>query len=107
MAESLLTPQEAAAELDMCLKTFIVHVRHGRIRAVQYGTGQTRKRRKFRPAALEEFRTRQEGFEFAPCQSSKPRRARTTSMTSSSAVFDIMEVQSAPRSRKRGPKNFD
>ena len=67
--ESLFTPQEAAAKLNMSVKALMEHVRAGRIRYINIGSGNVRKRHRFTAYNLQTFIENQKIMEVPARQS--------------------------------------
>lgn len=79
MTNSLLSPKQAAAELQMTLKTLRGHVADGTIAYVITGRGKKRPRYAFAPEDLEAYRSHQRRRNL-PCQPTG--RAAQRSMSS-------------------------
>ncbi|GAB1581722.1 helix-turn-helix domain-containing protein [Phyllobacterium phragmitis] len=84
-SEPLMTAKEAAAKLNMSLKTLMKHVNEGRLRFINIGIGGRRQLR-FTPYNLQTFLENQKVREVPKCPSTKAPKALSTSTTFKSTV---------------------
>jgi excisionase family DNA binding protein len=95
-----LSLEEAAAKLNVTSKTVVRHVRDGKLRAINIGTGKRPVYRftvyRFTPADLDNFTKQQEAKQCQLPMSSSPTTRRTGTQSFGSEVIDI-----AARLRKR------
>ena len=89
--EPLMTPNEAAAKLNMSVKTLMAHVASSALRFINIGT-RTRKVHRFTTYNLQTFIENQKIRETPKCQSTSVPTLKPIAMTSSSGVIDFLAI---------------
>lgn len=102
--EPLFTPKEAAAKLNMSVKTLMSHVKEGRLRFINIGT-QTRKVHRFTPYNLQTFIENQKIRETPKCQSISAPALKPIAMTSGLEANDFMAILKSEQNAKPKPLN--
>lgn len=96
---ALLTPKDAAAALNMSVKTLRGHVADGNIRYIVIGRGRKRPNIAFDDSDIAEFKDHQRRRRAPLCLSTRQKTHRSTATTSSSEVVAFMaqleQLQSA------------
>jgi hypothetical protein len=90
--EPLLTPKQAAAKLSMSVKTLMEHVRTGRLRYIDIGSGGVRKRHRFTTYNLQTFIENQKVREVPKCLSTSAPTSKHTASTFKSGVTDFQAI---------------
>lgn len=98
--EPLFTPSEAAAKLNICQKTMMEHVRAGRLRYINVGSGSVRKRYRFTTYNLQTFIENQKVRETQRCPSTSQQNPHSTPTTFKSTVVAFTALQK-PGAKKR------
>lgn len=83
----LFTKIEAAKKLNMSVKTLMEHVRTGRLRYIDIGSGGIRKRHRFTTYNLQTFLENQKRREVLQCQSTSAPIKKHTATTSTSGAI--------------------
>ena len=91
--EPLFTKAEAAAKLNMSVKALMEHIRAGRLRFINIGSGKTRKRHRFTSYNLMTFIENQKVRETPACQSTKALDPHFTDTTSKSSTVAFTALQ--------------
>src|ERR1700722_927134 len=90
-AEPLFTPQAAAQQLGLSVKTLMAHVAAGRIRFIDVGAGKVRKCRRFTAKNIATFVEKQKVRE-TPCQSSSAPALKHTASTFKSGAVGFLAI---------------
>jgi hypothetical protein len=101
----LLTPKEAAAKLSMSVKTLMEHIRGGRLRFIDIGSGGVRKRHRFTTYNLQTFIENQKVREVPKCQSTIAPTKKHIPTTFKSGAIDFLAIPKPGTAKTPKPPN--
>ena len=101
----LFTKAEAAAKLNMSVKALMEHIRTGRLRFINIGSGTQRKRHRFTSYNLMTFIENQKIREVPQCPSTSASKAKPTALTSNSKAVDFLAIQKPQTGKTPKPLN--
>jgi|SRR5882757_7320969 len=90
--EPLFTKIEAATKLNMSVKTLMEHVRAGRLRFINIGSGGVRKRHRFTTYNLQTFIENQKVREVPKCLSTNAPALKHTASTFKSGAVGFLAI---------------
>lgn len=105
--QPLFTQKEMAAKLNMTVKALMGHVRAGRIRYINIGNGEIRKRYRFTTSNMNTFIEKQKVRETPVCPSTSGPTLKHTASISSSKVVGFTEILRLKAAKKPKPPNVN
>jgi hypothetical protein len=105
--EPLFDLKQAAAKLNMSVKTLMGHVHAHRIRYINIGTGAKRKTYRFTEYMLEVFMDEQQVKRAPQCQSTSVPTLKPTAMTSKPGVIDFLAIPKPGTEKTPKPSNVN